>query len=228
MPEQQLDAQQPQAIIFDLDGTLVDTVETRIQAWLAVFAETRIPATRDQVAPLIGSDGRRLAGEVAAAAGITLAPGRDEEIDRRSGEIYQGINRNPVPLPGVRELIVELDRLGLPWAIATSSRAAQVTASVAALELVRPPRVVDGSHVEHAKPAPDLLLLAAREIGIAPADAWYVGDSTWDMVAAVAAGMHPVAVTAGAAVSPDALREAGAAWVVDRIDRLLGQLPTPT
>jgi HAD superfamily hydrolase (TIGR01509 family) len=228
MPKPKSDAQPPQAIIFDLDGTLVDTVETRIQAWLAVFAETGIPATRDQVAPLIGSDGRRLAREVARAAGITLAPGADEEIDQRSGEIYQGINRNPIPLPGVRELLVELDRRGIPWAIATSSRAAQVTASVAALALARPTRVVDGSHVEHAKPAPDLLLLAASELDVAPIGAWYVGDSTWDMLAAVAAGMHAVAVTAGAAVSPDALREAGAAWVVDRIDRLLGQLSMPS
>lgn len=228
MPKPQSDAHLPPAIIFDLDGTLVDTVETRIQAWLAVFAETGIPATRDQVAPLIGSDGRRLAREVAAVAGIELVPDRDEEIDRRSGEIYQGINHNPNPLPGVRELLVELDRRGIPWAIATSSRAAQVTASVTALELIRPPRVVDGSHVAHAKPAPDLLLLAASQLGVAPTGVWYVGDSTWDMIAAVAAGMHPVAVTAGAAVSPDALREAGATWVVDRIDRLLAQLPTPS
>jgi HAD superfamily hydrolase (TIGR01509 family) len=228
MPEPQSDAHPPQAIIFDLDGTLVDTVETRIQAWLAVFAETGIPASRDQVAPLIGSDGRRLAREVAAVAGVELEPDRDEEIDRRSGEIYQGINLDPIPLPGVRDLLLELDRRGISWAIATSSRAAQVTASVTALELARPPRVVDGSHVAHAKPAPDLLLLAASELGVAPTGAWYVGDSTWDMIAAVAAGMHPVAVTAGAAVSPDALRAAGAAWVVDRIDQLLGQLPTPS
>ena len=105
MPEPQSDAHPPQAIIFDLDGTLVDTVETRIQAWLAVFAETGIPASHDQVAPLIGSDGRRLAREVAAVAGVELEPDRDEEIDRRSGEIYQGINLDPIPLPGVRELL---------------------------------------------------------------------------------------------------------------------------
>jgi phosphoglycolate phosphatase len=225
MSEPQPDAHRPQAIIFDLDGTLVDTVETRIRAWLATFDEFGIPAAHEQVAPLIGSDGRRLAREVAATAGIELPLGRDEEIDRRSGEIYGGLNRDPAALPGVRELLSELDDRGLPWAIATSSRAEQVSASVAALHLSRDPRVVDGSDVAHAKPAPDLLLVAAQTLGIAPASAWYVGDSTWDMAAAVAAGMHPVAVTAGAAVSADALREAGAAWVVDRIDRLLARLP---
>ena len=227
MPEPQFDATPPRAIIFDLDGTLVDTVETRIRAWLAVFAEADIPASYRQIAPLIGADGRRLAREVAWDAGVELAAGRDEEIDRRSGEIYGGMNRNPTALPGVHQLLATLDRRGLPWAIATSSRAEQVSASVGALGLERPPRVVDGSHVEHAKPAPDLLLLAARELGVHAEDAWYVGDSTWDMTAAVAAGMHPVAVTAGAAVSADALRDAGAAWVVDRVDRLLARLPEP-
>src|SRR5712691_11779282 len=88
----------PAAILFDLDGTLVDTVETRIRAWLAVFAEEGIPAARDQVAALIGSDGRRLAREVADAAGLELEPGRDESIDARAGELYQVLNPAPRPL----------------------------------------------------------------------------------------------------------------------------------
>src|SRR5881296_1739666 len=71
----------PAAVIFDLDGTLVDTVEARISAWLAVFAEEGIPASRAQVSALIGLDGKRLAGEVAGAAGIVLERPRDEAID---------------------------------------------------------------------------------------------------------------------------------------------------
>ena len=212
------------AIIFDLDGTLVDTVETRIRAWLAAFAEASLPATHDQVAPLIGSDGRRLAREVAAAADVRLPDGRDEEIDRVAGEIYGRLNRAPRPLPGARELLTALSTAGVPWAIATSSRQAQVRASVDALQLPAPPRVVDGSHVEHAKPAPDLLLLAASELGLEPSAAWYVGDSTWDMRAATSAGMAAVGVTAGAAVDAAALREAGAARVVATLQELLSGL----
>ena len=77
--------------------------------------------------------------------------------------------------------------------------------------------IVDASHVEHAKPEPDLLLLAADQLGVAPARCWYVGDSTWDMVSAVAAGMIPIGVTAGAAVDRRALEGAGAAVVVESL-----------
>ena len=214
----------PAAVILDLDGTLVDTVETRIRAWLAVFAEQDIPATRRQVAPLIGSDGKFLARTVAEEAGIPLADGRDEVIDRRSGEIYERLNRDPRPLPGVRGFLEALGARGLRWAIATSSRREQVGTSVEALGLESEPTVVDGSNVEHAKPEPDLLLLAARQLETPPANCWYVGDSTWDMRAATNAGMLPVAVTAGAAVSADELRAAGARLVVPDLSSLVARL----
>lgn len=221
MPAQDHSLPAPAAVLLDLDGTLVDTVETRIRAWLAVFAEFSIPASHDQVAPLIGSDGRRLAREVARASGLQLPPGRDEQIDRRSGAIYGGLNRAPRPLPGVGALLDALDDRGLRWAIATSSRRTEVAASVDALARPVPPTVVDGTHVEHAKPAPDLLLLAARELDVSPPACWYVGDSSWDMEAAVAAGMVPVAVTAGAAVSAGVLAAAGARLVVPTLSDLV-------
>lgn len=203
----------PAAVVFDLDGTLVDTVETRIAAWLTIFEEEGIPADRSFVARLIGSDGRRLAREVASAAGVTLAPGRDEAIDARCGDIYASMNTDPRPLPGVDTLVGALEAGAIPWAVATSSRREQVAASIGALRLAVPPLVVDGTHVAHAKPAPDLLLLAARELGADPGRCWYVGDSTWDMLAAVAAGMVPVGVTTGAADAAT-LRDAGARVVV--------------
>ena len=79
-----------------------------------------------------------------------------------------------------------------------------------ALGLSREPSIVDGSHVEHAKPEPDLLLLAAQRLEVDPGRCWYVGDSTWDMVAAVAAGMIAIGVTAGSAVDAQVLKGAGA------------------
>jgi HAD superfamily hydrolase (TIGR01509 family) len=214
----------PSALIFDLDGTLVDTVETRIRSWLAVFDEFNIPADRDQVAPLIGIDGKRLAREVAEAAGRPLRDGRDEEVDRRCGEIYESLNRNPRPLPGAADLLRWLDARAWPWAIATSSRREQVGTSLAALALDRDPTVVDGSSVEHAKPAPDLLLAAAEALRHEPPACWCIGDSTWDMRAAGAAGMTPVGVTAGAAVTATELRETGARLVTDTLMELQAEL----
>jgi len=213
-------ASRPDAVLFDLDGTLVDTVPARIDAWVAVFEEFGMPVSRSLIEPMIGIDGKRLAREGAEAAGREMDDEMAETIDRRSGELFNDRNRTPRPLPGAREQLRALSEAGMTWAIATSSRREQVGTSIAALGLEEEPRVVDGSHVEHAKPAPDLLLLAAREIGVAPERCWYVGDSTWDMRAAVAAGMRAIGVLAGAAVSADALVDAGAADVLETLDGL--------
>jgi HAD superfamily hydrolase (TIGR01509 family) len=215
----------PRAVVCDLDGTLVDTVPTRIEAWLATFAEIGLVADRPHVASLIGSDGKWLAERVAERAGTRLDPDESERIDRMAGERYDALNTNPQPLPAARDFLAGLDAAGIPWAIATSSRPAQVAVSVAALDLGRDPIVVDGLAVDRAKPEPDLLEAAAARLGQPPADCWCVGDARWDMLAAVAAGMRPIGVTTGAA-SADDLRAAGAEAVVERLDGLIGQLST--
>jgi beta-phosphoglucomutase len=204
----------PRALIFDLDGTLIDTVETRIESWLRVFDEEAITADRDHVAGLIGADGKKLARDVAERAGRQLSDDDAERIDKRSGEIYDEINTEPEPTPGAHSLLVALERSDLKWAIATSSRAEQTKVSIAALELPEEPQIVDGSHVENAKPAPDLLLLAARNLEAKPERCWYVGDSTWDMRAAQAGQMVAVGVAYGAA-DEDELTRAGADAVTD-------------
>jgi pyrophosphatase PpaX len=208
----------PAAVLFDLDGTLVDTVETRISSWEQALADAGLPTDRDRLAPLIGLDGKRLATEIAALAGRPIHDARAEEIDRHSGEIYERLNLAPRPLPGLGRLVDQLDRRGIRWAIATSSRKDQVRTSVEALHLEAEPTIVDASHVKHAKPEPDLLLLAADQLGIAPSACWYIGDATWDMVSAVAAGMIAIGVTAGSAVDAATLRGAGAAAVVVTLD----------
>jgi HAD superfamily hydrolase (TIGR01509 family) len=210
----------PDGAIFDLDGTLVDTVDPRIDGWLEALAAVGIPADREHVAPMIGMDGKRLAREVAGAAGRELSEAEVEAVDKAAGEAFDRRNRAPRPLPGAAEVLGGLDRLGIPWVIATSSRKEQVTTSVAALGLDHEPTIVDGSHVEHAKPAPDLLLLAAERLGVPPGRCWSIGDSTWDMHASVAAGMTAIGVVAGSAVSANDLEEAGAARVVGSLAAL--------
>ncbi|HEX5012969.1 MAG TPA: HAD family hydrolase [Candidatus Limnocylindrales bacterium] len=203
----------PDAILFDLDGTLVDTVWTRIDAWLEALEQSGLPTTSDVLAPMIGLDGRRLAREVAALAGRPIDEARSEAIDKLSGEIYERLNR-PRPLPGVKEIVAAIAAADIKWAIATSSRKDQVKTSVDALGLDAEPTIIDASHVKNAKPEPDLLLYAAKALDVAPGRCWYVGDSTWDMVSAVAAGMVAIGIEAGSAVGPEALRSAGAAVVL--------------
>jgi HAD superfamily hydrolase (TIGR01509 family) len=172
------------------------------------------------VARLIGSDGRRLARVVAETAGKASDSQREEEIDRRAGEIFSALNVDPRVLAGALELLNTLDQHRQRWAIATSSRREQVDASVDALRLSSRPLIIDGSNVEHAKPAPDLLLFAARELGIEPTQGCYVGDAIWDMQAAVAAGMPVIGVTSGSATARQ-LKGAGALFTVKDLTELI-------
>ncbi len=211
---------QPDGLIFDLDGTLVDTVRARIDGWVEVLTGEGFEVSGDDVGPKIGMDGKRLAREVAAANGAHLDDAAAERIDHAAGEAFDRRNSAPRTLPGLAAVLAAVDELGLPWVIATSSRKAQVAVSVAALGLEEEPDIVDGSHVEHAKPAPDLLLLAAERLGLPPQRCWAIGDSTWDIRAAVAAGMAGIGVTAGSAVDEAELREAGASRVLGSLDEL--------
>lgn len=216
----------PLAVLFDLDGTLVDTVPARIEAWRSALLLRRIKPDEAQLAGMIGSDGKYLAKTLAAAAGVSLSDDEADALDRRQGELFDALNTDPRPLPGVSELLAALDDRGCPWAIATSSRKEQIAASVAALQLARDPVIVDGSEVRRAKPAPDLLLKAARELGVPPEACWYVGDSTWDMLAATKAAMTAVGVLAGSAVTESDLARAGATTVMKDLADVQALIPT--
>jgi HAD superfamily hydrolase (TIGR01509 family) len=213
----------PQAVLFDLDGTLVDTVHLRIEAWAEALRRHGVVVDRKRLATLIGSDGRRLAREMSREAGREFDAAEASVVDDLSGAIFDELNAAPVPLPGATDLLSALELSHLTFAIATSSLPGQVMASVNSLALPAEPPIVDQSHVTHAKPAPDLLLAAAAQLGVEPERCWYVGDSTWDMIASAAAGMTGIGVTTGAADS-DALVAAGAAVTIEDLTVLLAEL----
>ncbi len=214
---------EPAGILFDLDGTLVDTFALRVEAWRRVLEEGGIPVERSRLEGYIGSDGRWLARQMAHAAGRTLDEREARHFDARHGEVFDEINRAPRPLPGASELLTALERSRLVFAVATSSQPGQIAVSLAALDLPAPPPIVNGGHVAHAKPEPDLLLAAARELRLPPKRCWYVGDSTWDMLASARAGMTGIGVTTGAADAA-ALVEAGGAVAVRDLRAVLATL----
>lgn len=217
------DLVEPAALLFDLDGTLIDTVHARIEAWRQAFARAGISLDRDRLAGYIGSDGRWLAREMGRVAGRELDYAATDDLDRVAGSIFDELNTSPTSLPGATELLTALEESHLSFAIATSSQPGQVAASVAALRLPSPPPITDGSDVAQAKPAPDLLLASAAQLGVPPERCWYVGDSTWDMLAAVRAGMVAVGVTSGA-VNAEGLLAAGASVAIDSLTALLDHL----
>jgi len=214
----------PRAIIFDLDGTLVDTVGTRVHSWMAVFPRFGIDPDPEYLAPLMGSDGKYLARMVAEHYGVELKPGDDAEIDILAGAEFRVLNANPRALPAARDLLESLSDAGLPWAVATSSLPDDARESVASLRLREMPIICDGADVEHAKPAPDLLYKAAWLLGVEPEVAWYVGDSRWDMLAARAAGMRAIAVLTGATDETE-LRDSGADIVYATLAEFHAELP---
>ena len=214
----------PRAIIFDLDGTLVDTVGTRVDSWMAVFPRFGIDPEPAFLAPLMGSDGKLLARMVAEHYGVELKPGDDVQIDIEAGAEFRVLNAHPRALPAARDVLESLTDLGLPWAVATSSLPDDARESVQSLGLRAMPLICDGADVEHAKPAPDLLIKAAHLLDVPPDEAWYVGDSRWDMLASREAGMRAIAVLTGATLEPE-LRKAGADVVYPTLREFMAEIP---
>ena len=171
----------------------------------------------------MGSDGKLLARMTAEQYGVELEPGVDAQIDLAAGTKFRELNARPRPLPGSRVILEALTTAEMPWAVATSSLPEDALASVAALDLTSTPIVCDGADVEHAKPAPDLLLKAAGLLAVDPTEAWYVGDARWDMLAASAAGMRAIAVLTGATGEGEMI-EAGADVVYPSLVELLPEL----
>jgi phosphoglycolate phosphatase len=213
----------PQALLFDLDGTLVDTLPVRAEAWRRASAQFGLSIDPAILPRLLGSDGRWLAGEIGRAAGRELDWVAADQLDRSAGDIFDELNGSPATLPGATELLTLLEASSVSFVIATASQPGQAAVSVAALRLPAPPPVVDAGTVKHAKPAPDLLLAAATHVGVAPERCWYVGDSTWDMMASVAAGMPGIGVTTGA-TDAAGLRASGAAAVIAGLSALRDEL----
>jgi HAD superfamily hydrolase (TIGR01509 family) len=214
----------PTAVIIDLDGTLVDTARLRVEAWRAAFADVGMDPPVREVAARIGMDGRQLAREVASLHGHELDASAAAAIDASSGQHFDALNSDPAPLPGADELIAELERRGIPWAIATSSQPEQVKRSLAHLAGAQQAVLIDASRVKVAKPAPDILLAAAEQLHVDPSACWAVGDSVWDVEAARAAGMIAVLVTRGSVADEGDLRGAGASVVVDTLHDVAGLL----
>ena len=213
----------PSAVLFDLDGTLVDTVLVRAEGWRLAAAMAGLDVDPAFFPKYMGSDGRWVAGEAGRSIGVELDWAARDQFDRDAGTFFDELNVSPAATPGATELLTLLESSSLTFLIATASQAGQVAVSVAALKLPAPPRIVDASHVEHAKPAPDLLLEAASQIGVAPGNCWYIGDSTWDMMASRAAEMPVVGVTTGA-TDPAGLRAAGADAVIAGLPELSDEL----
>jgi HAD superfamily hydrolase (TIGR01509 family) len=195
------------AIIFDIDGTLVDSVDLHACTWQRALRRFGVEHPYGLVRAQIGKGGDQLLA--------TLAPdveeSRKERLEAYRSRMFKrwGIPR-VTAFPRVRDLFLELRARGLRLALASSAKADELAIyeRIAAI-----PDVVDvrtsSADAEATKPAPDIFAVALARLGVSPSDAVVVGDSPYDAEAAAKLGMRTVGVLCGG-FPPEALREAGA------------------
>jgi phosphoglycolate phosphatase-like HAD superfamily hydrolase/tRNA(Arg) A34 adenosine deaminase TadA len=199
------------AIILDIDGTLVDTNEAHVAAWVEAFAGFGYRVAPDRVRVEIGKGGDRLVPSVlgAEAAERDGAGLRELQTERFLARTRTTHFR---PFPGVRELFAALSNRGLRTALATSSTRRQLDGVLASagLDLIAlADALVTKDDASSSKPAPDVVTAAVTKLGLSPAQCAMVGDTVYDAQACVAAGVVCLGVTTGAASSTE-LRAAGA------------------
>jgi len=197
------------ALIFDLDGTLIDTVYAHVFAWQRALAEADMPIDGWRIHRRIGMSGGLFARAVAREVGRELTVDETEAIQRRHGEIFRELLPARRPLPGAVELLSELRRRGITHGIATSGRRPEIDASLEALGVGDETVVVDRGDVARAKPEPDLFLACQEALGVAADDCYVVGDAVWDLLAARRARMLCIGLLSGG-YGADELLAAGA------------------
>jgi HAD superfamily hydrolase (TIGR01509 family) len=204
----------PAALIFDLDGTLVDTVYAHVFAWQRALAEEGMPIPGWRIHRRIGMSGGLFARAVAREVGRDLSREETEAIQLRHGQIFRELLPDRQPLPGAVDLLADLRQRGITHGIATSGRRPEIDKSLEALGVGAETVVIDRRDVARAKPAPDLFLACMAALGVEAADCYVVGDAVWDLLAARRANMLSVGLLSGGYGS-DELLEAGAYRVYD-------------
>jgi HAD superfamily hydrolase (TIGR01509 family) len=185
------------AFLFDLDGTLIDSVYQHVIAWRGALAEIGIDLSVWRIHRRIGMSGGMMVSALLRETGRTLSVTELEELQQAHQAHYRAQVDTVRPLPGARELLAALTAAGVPWAIATSGYAATARSALALLGLPDDTPMVTRDMVRHAKPDPDLFLAAAALLRVDPRHAMVVGDSVWDLLAARRAGALGVGLMSG-------------------------------
>ena len=212
------------AFLFDLDGTLVDSVYQHVLAWKSALDSENIELAVWRIHRKIGMSGGLFTNQLLRETGFAIDPDRIERLRRVHAASYIALGRDVRPLPGARELLAFLTDAKIPWAIATSGRMETAAVNLPALG-VDPHQtpVVTRDEVRFAKPDPDLFLAAADRLGAGIERAIVVGDSIWDMLAATRCRALGVGLLSGGYGS-DELRQAGAIRVYEDPADLLNHI----
>jgi HAD superfamily hydrolase (TIGR01509 family) len=199
------------ALIFDLDGTLVDTVYAHVFAWQKALHQAGMAVDGWRIHRKIGMSGGLFTRAVGREIGHDLSDAEAERIQ----DIHDGLFRELLPLqerrplPGAQALLADLRERGVVHGIATSGKRPGIDASLESLGIPDSTVVIERGDVARAKPEPDLFLECARRLEADPADCYVVGDAVWDLLAARRARMLSIGLLSGG-YGADELLGAGA------------------
>jgi HAD superfamily hydrolase (TIGR01509 family) len=211
------------ALIFDLDGTLVDTVYAHIFAWQRAFAEAGMAIDGWRLHRRIGMSGGLFTRAAGRELGRELSPQEAKVLQARHGELFSQLLPERRPLPGAVELLRFLRTHNILFGIATSGSRPEINASLDVLEVGSDVMIVERGDVVRAKPEPDLFLACQQRLGVRVEDCYVVGDAVWDLLAARRAGMLSIGLLSGG-YGEDELARAGAFRVYRDPSELLHSL----
>jgi HAD superfamily hydrolase (TIGR01549 family) len=198
-----------QALLFDLDGTLIDSVYQHVLAWREALGKAGIELAVWRIHRRIGMSGGLLAHALLRETGHRVTLEEAARLQQGHAKAYARQITQVRPLPGARELLAYLSQAGVPWAIATSGRLESARLTLETLGVDPNVVVITRDQVPHAKPDPDLFLAAAERLGVDITASAVIGDSVWDLLAARRARALGVGLLSGG-YGQDELERAGA------------------
>lgn len=185
------------ALIFDLDGTLVDSVYQHVTIWHAALRQTGIVVSAVEIHRRIGMAGPTMLDALFAALQLDVANERRAELESIHREEYAKVVHTISPLPGAPELLRHLDELDIPWAIATSAGEPEAAVLTRALNVPSGAPVITQQPGTPSKPSPDPFGAAAKRLHVPLERCMIVGDSVWDILASRRAGAFGIALLSG-------------------------------
>jgi len=212
-----------QAFLFDLDGTLVDSVYQHVLAWQEALDTAGIELSVWRLHRKVGMSGGLMANALLRETGQEVTQEEAARLRKLHADAYAKRTSQVRLLPGTRELLSLLTKLHVPWAVATSGYAESAAPTLRLLELPDGVPVITRDVVERAKPDPDLFLAAAERLGVDIRDSVVVGDSVWDLLAARRARALGVGLQSGG-YGREELERAGAYRVYEDPADLLAHL----
>ena len=185
------------ALIFDLDGTLIDSVYAHTFAWQRTLSQFGLECPAWAIHRRIGMSGRLLVKAIAREHGRSLSEAVVDKLEEQHAALFHDLAPSCAPLPGARELLAFLQESKIAHGIATSGKRTAIEPALRALALSQDAVVINSEMVEAVKPEPDLFLRCQQQLNVDASQCLVVGDAVWDIHAARRSGILSIGLLSG-------------------------------